>query len=319
MFHYDAGLVLTAAELAVDVRRRRAQAFISHAHYDHMAGHALALCTPATASLYQLRFGQRPTISLPYGQETSFRGLTLKTFPAGHCLGSAMLWAHDGSQSLLYTGDFKLSASATAARAAPPQADILVMESTYGDPRYRLPPREEVIADFLALVRQTLESQRVPVILAYPLGKSQEVTRILTQAGISVLQHPDVYRVSRAYVENGVDLGEFMEYSPPLAAGRAVIVPPQREFRRLPPRAKQVRFCITGWAIDPSVKFRWGADHAIPLSDHADYDELFRLIEQVAPRVVYCTHGPETFADHVRAAGWEAYTLGKREAQQRLF
>ena len=45
-----------------------------------------------------------------------------------------MLLAEDGEQSLLYTGDFKLGESATAERAELPQADILVIESTYGNP-----------------------------------------------------------------------------------------------------------------------------------------------------------------------------------------
>ena len=50
-------------------------------------------------------------------------------------------------------------------------------------------------------------------------------------------------------------------------------------------------------------------DHAIPLSDHADYDELLAAVDQVAPRVVYCTHGPESFVDCLRSAGHNAHVL----------
>ena len=42
---------------------------------------------------------------------------------------------------LLFTGDFKLGPSATCEEAELPQADILVMESTFGKPKYRMPPR----------------------------------------------------------------------------------------------------------------------------------------------------------------------------------
>ena len=87
---------------------------------------------------------------MPYRQPIEWGGLRLTTFPAGHCLGSAMLLAEDGEQSLLYTGDFKLGESATAEPAELPHADILVIESTYGHPDYRLPPREEVIEQLLA-------------------------------------------------------------------------------------------------------------------------------------------------------------------------
>ena len=66
MFHFDRGLKLTTADLAIDFRRRQPRGFISHAHTDHMARHELALCTPETSALYQFRFGPRPTRDLPY-------------------------------------------------------------------------------------------------------------------------------------------------------------------------------------------------------------------------------------------------------------
>jgi hypothetical protein len=59
MFHYDAGLFLTLAQLAVDVRRRQPRCFVSHAHSDHIARHELALATSATACLYRHRLGSR--------------------------------------------------------------------------------------------------------------------------------------------------------------------------------------------------------------------------------------------------------------------
>ena len=82
--------------------------------------------------------------------------------------------------SLLYTGDFKLGESATAEPAELPRADVLIMESTFGQPRYRMPPRGETVARLLELVRGALAEGATPVIHAYPLGKSQEVTRLLT-------------------------------------------------------------------------------------------------------------------------------------------
>ena len=91
LFHWENGLKLTTADLAIDVRRRQPRAFISHAHSDHMARHEFALCTPQTAALYQLRLGPRRTLEMPYRQTIDWGGLRLTTYPAGHCLGSAML------------------------------------------------------------------------------------------------------------------------------------------------------------------------------------------------------------------------------------
>src|SRR4029453_2118950 len=152
MFHFDRGLRITKIDLAVDVTRRQPRGFISHAHTDHMARHELAYCTPATAELYQHRYGPRPTHLMPFAQPLTWADCTLTTHPAGHVFGSAMLAASTSEGTLLYTGDFKLRESATAEPAAPPRADVLIMESTYGQPRYRLPPREESIAQLIAIV-----------------------------------------------------------------------------------------------------------------------------------------------------------------------
>ena len=316
MFHWDNGLKLTKAGLAIDFCRRQPRAFISHAHSDHIARHEYALCTPETAALYQHRLGRRRTLPMPYRTPIEWGGLRLTTFPAGHCLGSAMLLAEDGPQSLLYTGDFKLGDSATAEKAELPHADILVIESTYGHPDYRLPPREQSLEQLFSLVRQTLADGAVPVIQAYALGKGQEVTRLLTDAGIPVLQHRDIFAVSQVYEACGVSLGQYELFTGEARPGWAIIVLPGRGSLQM--HGSQVRIAVTGWAVDERAKYRFGVDHAIPLSDHADYDELFEAVARVSPRVIYCTHGPESFVDRLRDAGHDAHPLG-RSSQKRLF
>ena len=252
---------------------------------------------------------------MPYRQTIDWAGLRLTTYPAGHCLGSAMLLAEDQGRTLLYTGDFKLRPSLTAEPAELPHADTLVIESTYGHPDYRLPPREESLAEFFALVRRALADEMVPVIQGYVLGKSQEITRLLTDAGIPVLQHRSIYEVSRMYESLGCPLGRFERFRGRVEPGWAVIVPPGTPLTGLP---RQVRFALTGWAMDRGAKYRLGVDHAIPLSDHADYDELIAAIDRVAPQAVYCTHGPESFVDRLLDLGYNAHVLGKPR-QGRLF
>jgi Cft2 family RNA processing exonuclease len=311
---------LTLAQLGVDVRRRQPRCFVSHAHADHIARHELALATRATARLYQHRLGSKHRVrEMAYREPIELGGLRLTAYPAGHCLGSAMLLADDGEKSLLYTGDFTLGPSATSEQAELPRAAVLIMECTFGRPHYRLPPRELVIGRLLHLVLTALSDGRTPVIHAYSLGKSQEVTKLLTGAGVRVLQHPTIYAVSRVYEECGMDLGDFAEFNGGPLEGYAVITLPRgcRDYR-LPRLGRTISIAVTGWAADERAKYRLGVDYALPLSDHADYDQLIETVRQVEPREIFCTHGPAEFVDHLCDLGFNAYPLHP-PAQRRLF
>ena len=320
MFHWDNGLFLTAAGLAVDVPRRHKRGFMSHAHADHIASHEMALCTPETAALYRHRRGTRNRVlEMPYREPIEFGPLRLTTYPAGHCLGSAMLLAEDGKRSLLFTGDYKLGPSATSEPAELPHADILVMESTFGTPKYQLPPREEVIGELIALVQSTLAAERTPVIHAYALGKSQEVTKLLTAAGIPVLQHPTIFAVSEVYADCGMDLGQVTKYSDSVLPGHAVVTLPRgMKGFRLAGLKDPVSIAVTGWAIDSSTKYRQKVEFALPLSDHADFNQLLETVEQVGADAIYCTHGPREFVEHLRVRGFTAFPISGHY-QTRMF
>jgi len=285
-----------------------------------MARHEWAYATPATAALYRHRLGAQLRVrQMPFGETIPLGGVGLTAYPAGHCLGSAMLLADDGDSRLLYTGDFKLGDSLTATAAELPKADILVMESTFGSPLYRLPPREEVVDRLLEAVHAALAEGRTPVIHAYALGKSQEVTALLTRAGVPVLQHSTIAAVSKVYEQCGVDLGDYAEYAGKPLAGHAVITLPQSAKNyRLAGLGPVYSIGVTGWAMNPSTQHRLGVDLALPLSDHADYDELFETVRRVEPREIYCTHGPGDLVGHLQTAGFNAMPLVS-DSQKRLF
>lgn len=320
MFHYDHGIKLTRPQLAIDHRRRQPRAFVSHAHSDHMARHEWAIATPGTAALYRHRLGANLRVrEVPFGESTSLADVALTPLPAGHCLGSAMLLADDGHERLLYTGDFKLGPSLTSEPVQPAKADTLIMESTFGHPRYRLPPRQLVVEQLLEAIAQAEAAGLVSVIVAYALGKAQEVTALLTKAGRNVAQHPTIASVSEVYRQQGVDLGNYWAHHTPLEPGQVLVTLPgaAREFRTTTARGVTT-IAVTGWAMNPSTRYRLGVDLALPLSDHADFDELIEFARLVEPEMIYTTHGPVEFADHLRDVGFKAAPLVP-EAQRRLF
>ena len=316
MFHYDRGLFLTQAGLAVDVGRGQPLAFVSHAHADHLAPHQVTYCTPTTGALFRLRRGVRRVVRpVEFGEpwEMPARSggtVRLTALPAGHTLGSAMLLAEQDGLRLLYSGDCRLGESLTSEPLAVVPADVLVLECTYGRPEYRLPPRDAVIEQFLDLVRAALAAERTPVVHGYALGRLQEVAAILHRAGIPTQQEAWVHEHSQIYRRAGVDLGPARLYDGTPRPGHVLLLPKRAQLRRpLAGLKATTTFILSGWAVDPGYARRERVDHALPLSDHCDYDELFTLVEKIGPKVVYCTHGPVEIVDDFRRAGINAHEL----------
>ena len=210
---YQRGVYLPEQDLWLDPADAKPLAFVSHAHSDHIAAHTEIIVSERTARLMQARLpGERHEHVVPFGQPATVCGLEIMLLPAGHIFGSAQFFLETEAGSLLYTGDFKLRPGLSAEPTEWRQADTLIMETTYGLPRYRLPPTEEVIAQIVAFCRDALEEKAVPVLLGYSLGKAQEILCALGGAGLKPMLHGSVYRMTRIYEQFGQPCGEYERY-----------------------------------------------------------------------------------------------------------
>jgi DNA ligase 1 len=310
---HDRALHLPEAGLWLDPRFPKPLAFVSHAHSDHTGRHEKTVATPTTLRLMQARMGEwtGEKIPLPFGETRDFGKFRLRLLPAGHVLGSAQGFVEMDHGSLLYTGDFKLRQGASAETTAHCQADTLVMETTYGLPRYVFPPFEEVMAQILKFCIESLEENSVPVLLGYSLGKAQEILACLRGAGLQVMLHGTISKLVPIYRDEGIAFPDFAEWNPVEAANHVVICPPTTAGSRAMAAVKKRRVAaITGWAMNPGAIHRLRCDAAFPLSDHAGYDDLLRHVENVNPRRVLTLHGfASEFAADLRARGLEAWAL----------
>lgn len=297
----------------LDAQSRMPRSFITHAHSDHVARHPEVICTPATARFLHARIpGRRAITELKFGQTHALEfGVTATLHPAGHILGSAQILLESADHgSLLYTGDFKLRPGLAAEVCATPRADTLIMETTFGLPRYVFPPETDVIAQLVAFCRQAIADGATPALLCYSLGKSQEVLCALQGANLPVMLQADTFRLTRIYEQLGVKFPAFGEFDSRRVAGHVVICPSHADglLSRIPAVRTAV---VTGWALDPGAIYRMRCHAAFPLSDHADFPSLLRFVELVQPKRVFTTHGfAREFAATLRARGVEALALG---------
>jgi Cft2 family RNA processing exonuclease len=324
-FQCDPDLRLTGSDVYLDPHEPRPLGVISHAHSDHIEAHQQFIATPATAAFLRIRIAHdlRAT-ELGFDTPHQTGDFSISLSPAGHVLGSAMILARRGGESLLYTGDFRLRRSLTAEEARVPVCDAVITESTYGSPEWRFPDRATLQSQLVDLCRSILGRGRTPVLLAYSLGKAQEAMAMLREEKFPLVVHPVVARIAGVYERHGVDLGRYEIWTsqPSMIGPRAttdlrqkvVIVPPHmdRDIRRI--RNREL-VSLTGWALHRPMS---GVDHALPLSDHADFDELLELVERSQAKIVYVTHGAQKFARELRSRGVRAEFLKPRK-QMRLF
>lgn len=309
------GLYVPAADLYLDARWAPGTVFVSHAHSDHCSKADRIVCTPETAALHAARRGRRDTLVLPLGEVVRCGNADIVLHSAGHCLGAAMLEVRTADGVLVYTGDYKLRPNPFAPLATILRCDELVMECTFGEPRYVFPPDELLIGELVSFVEHALADDATPVVLAYALGKGQEALYHLTSHGFDVMLHGAIANMCREHVELGHPFpgpGLWARYRRGEVGRRVLLTTPStRKTAMVQGLPKRRIVHLTGWALHPGAHNIYkGCDLVLPLSDHADYAELVRTARESGARKVYTVHGPESFSGRLRALGIDAEHLG---------
>ena len=319
---YERGVYLPRQDFWLDPWDAKRFAFVSHAHSDHIAPHREVIVSERTARLMQVRLpGSRIEHPLPFGERRSICSVDVMLIPAGHIFGSAQCVVFAGEHTLLYTGDLKLRPGMSAEQVEWCHADTLVMETTFGVPRYRFPPTKEVIDRMVAFCSETIDAGQVPVLLGYSLGKAQEILCALEGADLTPMLHGSVYQMTRIYEQLGQSFCKYVRYNRNDVAGKVLICPPSANRSPMLEKIPRKRVAlISGWAVDPHAVYRYQVDAAFPLSDHADYDDLLRYVELVQPRRVLTLHGfAAAFASDLRARGLEAWALTEENQMELHF
>ena len=139
---------------------------------------------------------------------------------------------------------------------------------------------------------------------AYALGKAQRVIAELRGMGFDdpIYIHGALQALCDLYAQHGVALGELRPATglpKKELEGRIILCPPgalnDRWSRRLP---DPITAMASGWMRVRQRARQRNVELPLILSDHADWDELTRTIEELAPREVWVTHGREDALVH---------------------
>lgn len=291
------GLYFPDLKISLDGYHPEAQySFVSHAHADHMPRNkkTKAYASHATLSLMKRRGfgGEQNPIRFNEPLETDHFQVTL--YPAGHILGSAMIFIETNKESILYTGDYRTPPSpATEGFEAPEHADYLITEATFGLPIYRWKSHRELQDEILEFASTSIEEGYTPIFLGYNLGKAQEIMHLLSPLGHPTMIHGAGFKLCDVYENHGIDLGNYSAYERSTCEGKILIAPTSALSKGFASNVSKIRvaYC-SGWAANESRRTQLTADKLIPLSDHLDFFELISFCKSLTPQKVYITHTP---------------------------
>lgn len=302
------GVQLAGSIVWCDAGRARDLCFVSHAHHLPRGAHRKLIASPRTLALLEAGGATLAdeVLPVPFGRAFHLGELRLELYPSGHVPGAASLLLTDGAgRRIAYGGDVN-PVRALGEPAEVRACDALVLEAPLGELERPLPPRDEVRAHLVELVRRLVAEQPV-VVLAPSLGAAQEALSVLARAGLALRAHPRIYAQTAACARLGMELPAAARFTRRLDAGEVLLWPLElahsRGLTKLCVQQRAARVALSGLALDERAARTLGAEHVLPLSDHGDLPSLVDYVLASGARELYLTrgHGPrlvERFATH---------------------
>jgi putative mRNA 3-end processing factor len=300
---FPEGICVVPADAWIDPSQPKARAIVTHGHADHArGGHGEVWATPETLAIMECRYGPQAGRPLAYGETVTLGEVTMSLVPAGHVLGSAQVVLEHKGERVVVSGDYKRRPDPTCDPFEPVPCDIFITEATFGLPVFRHPDTASEVDRLLD--RLHANPDRCVLVGAYALGKAQRLIMEMRRRGHHdpIYIHGALQRLCDLYEEQGVHLGDIRPatgMSKEELKGRIILCPPgalnDRWSRRLP---DPITAMASGWMRIRQRARQRNVELPLIVSDHADWDELTRTIEELAPKEVWVTHGREDALIH---------------------
>lgn len=323
------GAVLLGSHVACDAfDGTKSLRVVTHAHADHIVGlkQSLKTCekvlmTEATKDLIDVMKSPLFLMSgfvetLDYGKTLEYKEEKVTLFKADHILGAAQVLVEDAEGTrIVYTGDFRIDETPVL------EADILVMEATYGGPNCRRSFNTNVKDLLVSIVEEGLKHGAVYVFGYH--GKLQEVMQILHEANLKApfVVPEKVFHVSRVCENHGMRLGRLILSYEKEAKEMLEKNLPCVAFYHMNTRNNVgngcFRVCVSGWEFNSPCRKISEKEYIVALSDHSDFDGLLEYVRLSKPKLVIADNFrvgyAEIFAKEVKKCfGVSAVALPRR-------
>jgi len=300
--------------------------FYSHAHSDHIPRKLpktdiiTSDITKSLLSHFTSNFND-PT----FHKEYSDYNVQMVQKSSGHIVGSTALLIESDEGKAIYTGDVSIRDKGFLEPFKPEKCDNLIIESTFGTPNHIFPDYDSTIKQTKEQIITYLENGVPVVLMGYALGKAQMLYHSFSDLSDTIIMHESNYSINSLLLEHNIEgaipaelymdakesglldkANNWILYTP-MKSGRNAL------FAYLKKKYDVKLFAFSGWCLASNYKFRLAVDHGVPISDHADFNELIKICELCDPEQVYTIYGDNVrFAAELRKRGFNAHPLSKQ-------
>lgn len=313
----DKGLYCEAGGFYIDPHRAVDVAVITHAHSDHARkGSKLYITERTGVELLRTRLGKSIQVeSFSYRESFTMGDVTVSFHSAGHILGSAQVRIQKGSEVWVASGDYKRDRDPSCEPFEVVPCDAFITEATFGTPRYtwkKDQPHGEMI---YAWWKENSDLGINSIVFGYSLGKAQRILAELAPFPIDhIIVHPTIVALTDCYRNEGRVLAKTKTIKERISEktnlrGELILAPPsifKEEWKEFlgPYRTA----FASGW-MQTGGRGRGSYDKGFVMSDHADWNDLNRTIQETQAKRVFVQHRNGALVRHLRSQGIDAHPV----------
>jgi putative mRNA 3-end processing factor len=289
------GLYCRAGDFYIDPKRVVENAVITHAHSDHARkGSKRYFCVNSGVSLLKARLGQHIVVQAHgYGENFYLNDVKISFHGAGHILGSSQIRIEYLGEVWVVSGDYKREPDPTCEPFEIVPCDVFITEATFGTPAFRWEKTADLGKEIFDWWNTNAEAGVNSLLYAYSLGKTQRILgELAALTEKTIYCDPKATEINDCYRSQGMKLAATVCLStvdPSIQLSGELLIAPF-SFMRTPAASllgkKYKTAFASGWARTRTKSF----DKNFLMSDHADWDDLLRSIEESQAKRVYVQH-----------------------------
>ncbi len=313
----EKGLYCSAGKFYVDPQRVVETAVVTHAHSDHARrGCQRYYCTETGLPLLKSRLGKSiDAHALPFGKEIFIGKVKVSLHPAGHILGSAQVRIEFENDVWVISGDYKREPDPSCEPFEIVKCNTFITEATFGTPKYQWPKNSNHGKEIYDWWKANSARGMNSILFGYSLGKAQRILAELhPYADRPILIHKTISELTQCYRNEGIPLAPTLSLETHLESGpikeELILAPPSILKTELSSLGEYQTAFASGWIQENSLYHKTFYDHGFIMSDHADWNDLNRTIEETKAKRVFVLHRSHgALVRHLRKKGIDAHPI----------